>query len=117
MGLSIRSKIRNSPLPPDLVEEIREAFAYIVSEGHCSSYSSFALRSSATSEDARDSSFAGQLETLLNIEGLEDIIANCSQIFSSLYTDRVISYRLDRDMPITEIKHSAVSIGKDRRLL
>src|SRR5579859_5634242 len=52
-----------------------------------------AVRSSATAEDLPDASFAGQQETFLNVRGpaaLIDAVRNC---FSSLFTDRAISYR------------------------
>ena len=52
-----------------------------------------AVRSSATAEDLPEASFAGQLETFLNVRGDIDLLQSCKQCFASLYTDRAISYR------------------------
>jgi len=51
-----------------------------------------AARSSATTEDLPDASFAGQQETLLNVtrEGLIDAVREC---WASLYTARAVYYR------------------------
>lgn len=52
-----------------------------------------AIRSSATAEDLKGSSFAGQQETYLNVQGLEDVIESVKKCFASLYTNRAIYYR------------------------
>ncbi len=54
---------------------------------------SFAIRSSATSEDLIDASFAGQLDTFLNIKWKRQLIQSIKKCLASLYTDRAIFYR------------------------
>ena len=69
------------------------------------------MRSSATAEDLPDASFAGQQETYLNIRGvvaLEQAVKDC---FASLFTDRAISYRVDKGFPPFTI---SLSIGVQR---
>ena len=56
-----------------------------------------AVRSSATAEDLPDASFAGQQETYLNIEGDEELITACKNCFASLFTNRAMSYREDKN--------------------
>ena len=51
------------------------------------------IRSSATTEDLADASFAGQQETFLNVKGDSGIIEHVKKCFSSLYTPRAIYYR------------------------
>ena len=70
-----------------------------------------AVRSSATAEDLPDASFAGQQETFLNVSGDANLIAACRRCYSSLFTDRAISYR-----QIHGFKHAdvALSIGVQR---
>jgi pyruvate,water dikinase len=58
-----------------------------------SKQSSFAVRSSATTEDLVDASFAGQQETRLNIQGYDNILIAVKEVYASLYTERAISYR------------------------
>jgi len=52
-----------------------------------------AVRSSATTEDLAEASFAGQQETFLNIKGNADLLEAVKKCFSSLYTPRAIYYR------------------------
>ena len=55
-----------------------------------------AVRSSATAEDLPDASFAGQQETYLNIRGEDELIEKVRDCFASLFTNRAISYRVDK---------------------
>ena len=52
-----------------------------------------AVRSSATSEDQPGASFAGMLDTHLNIQGEENLLWACGRCLASLFTDRAIRYR------------------------
>ncbi|KAK9366194.1 phosphoenolpyruvate synthase [Lipomyces kononenkoae] len=56
-----------------------------------------AVRSSATSEDLPNASFAGQHESYLNISGAENIFDACRHCFASLFTDRAIVYRVNNN--------------------
>jgi phosphohistidine swiveling domain-containing protein len=53
----------------------------------------FAVRSSATAEDAADTSFAGQQETYLGVrrDAVADAVRKC---WASLFTDRAVAYRV-----------------------
>ncbi len=51
------------------------------------------VRSSATTEDLADASFAGQQESFLNVKGERNLIEHIKKCFSSLYTPRAIYYR------------------------
>jgi pyruvate, water dikinase len=89
-GAEIRSWILAASLPKRLEEEIRQHYTKLAA----GSDASFAVRSSATAEDMPDASFAGQQETFLNIHGIENILHAIREVFSSLYNDRAISYRV-----------------------
>ncbi len=52
-----------------------------------------AVRSSATTEDLKDASFAGQQDSFVNVRGNEDLIENIKKCFASLYTARAAYYR------------------------
>ena len=97
-GLEIRNKIQNCDMPHDLVKQIMEAYKklsnnYYNSNGIRQEITDVAVRSSATAEDLPDASFAGQQETYLNIRGNTNLCMAIKNCFSSLYTDRAISYR------------------------
>ncbi|WP_193106092.1 PEP/pyruvate-binding domain-containing protein [Brachybacterium sp. FME24] len=52
-----------------------------------------AVRSSATAEDLPWASFAGQQDTILDVTGLEDLLAAIEACWASLDTERAIAYR------------------------
>ena len=57
---------------------------------------SVAVRSSATTEDLPDASFAGQQDTYLNICGIDQVKTAIKHVFASLYNDRAIAYRVHK---------------------
>jgi len=108
VGRNIRGKILDAPLPEDVALAIGEAYQqFALQEGEIS----LAVRSSATAEDLPEASFAGQLETFLNIKGEKALLEACRKCFASLYTDRAISYRRNHGFSQTDI---AVSVGVQR---
>ncbi|KAL2133621.1 hypothetical protein VTI74DRAFT_2023 [Chaetomium olivicolor] len=70
-----------------------------------------AVRSSATAEDLPDASFAGQLESYLNISGKDRLLDACRRCYASLFTDRAISYRQAKGFDHMSI---ALSVGVQR---
>ena len=52
-----------------------------------------AVRSSATAEDSPDASFAGQHDSLLNVQGQEALLDAVVRCWASLWTARAIAYR------------------------
>ncbi|HOO91411.1 MAG TPA: phosphoenolpyruvate synthase, partial [Syntrophales bacterium] len=105
-GEKIRSLIYNAPMPEDLNRAILEAYGKL-----CQEYgvdTDVAVRSSATAEDLPDASFAGQQETYLNIRGNDGLIDACKRCFASLFTNRAISYREDKNFDHMSV---ALSIG------
>jgi pyruvate,water dikinase len=93
-GQKIRELIRNTPLPPDLEEDIRKHYKEM--ENRYGKNVDVAVRSSATAEDLPDASFAGQQETYLNVRGEEELLEKVRDCFASLFTNRAISYREDK---------------------
>lgn len=93
-GQTVRHVIRTAELPPALANAIAAAYAKL--EREYGNNVDVAVRSSATAEDMPSASFAGQMETYLNVCGVPALIAACKQCFASLFTDRAISYRTDK---------------------
>jgi len=102
-GSEIRQWIMDTPLPEQLDNEIRGAFAALDADGK----GSFAVRSSATAEDLPDASFAGQQETFLNVVGIDDVVDKIRHVFASLYNDRAISYRVHKGFAHADVALSA----------
>ena len=108
-GSEVRHAILGTPLPRDLEEEILAAYAAL--GGTQTLPPDVAVRSSATAEDLPDASFAGQQETYLNVQGGASLLEHCRRSFASLFTDRAISYRVDKGFDHSLI---ALSIGVQR---
>lgn len=108
-GARIRHWLQHGEMPPDLADEIRQAYRQM--EEEFGPNPDVAVRSSATAEDLPTASFAGQQETYLNIRGSKNLIATCKQVFASLFTNRAISYRVDKGFTHMEV---ALSIGVQR---
>jgi len=52
-----------------------------------------AVRSSATSEDSPEASFAGEHDTFLWVRGADAVLDHIRQCWASLFTDRAVAYR------------------------
>ena len=107
VGEAIRRKIRAGGFPPDLEETIRSSYRAMGEKGPAK----VAVRSSATAEDLPEASFAGQLETFLNVEGENALLDACRNCYASLFTDRAISYRENHGFDHLDI---ALSVGVQR---
>ncbi len=64
------------------------------------------MRSSATAEDLPDASFAGQQETFLNVQGIDNVLHAIKEVFASLFNDRAIAYRVHHNF-----EHAAVALS------
>ena len=106
-GKKIRNWIIEQELPSDLEADVRQAFAEMSGGEDIA----VAVRSSATAEDLPDASFAGQQETYLNIRGIDNVLIAIKEVFSSLYNDRAISYRVHQGF---EHEGVALSAGIQR---
>ena len=104
VGHQIREWIVEQPFPRDLEEAIKLHFNKL--NGHSTS-ASYAVRSSATAEDLPDASFAGQQESFLNVEGIDQVLVKVKEVFASLYNDRAISYRVHKGFAHAEVALSA----------
>ncbi len=106
VGKEIRDMICNLPVPLRLRKEIGEAYGKL-----CRQYgenTDVAVRSSATLEDLKDASFAGQQDSYLNVRGIESLIDRFKHCLASIYTDRAISYRSDRGFSNVDV---SISVG------
>jgi pyruvate,water dikinase len=105
-GRVIRNWIMHAELPEELAKEIAQAYRSV--EEEYGTNTAVAVRSSATAEDLPSASFAGQQETYLNISSVENLLIACKRVFASLFTDRAISYRVDKGFAHADV---ALSVG------
>ena len=86
--------ISKTPFPKALDQAIDFEYKSLTSKS--ADGTTFAVRSSATAEDLPDASFAGQQESFLNIQGIDNIKQAIKEVYASLYNDRAISYRVHK---------------------
>ena len=108
-GEKVRETILEAEFPEDLKKAILISYRDL-----CGAYNKdrsdvdVAIRSSATAEDLPDASFAGQQETYLNIKGDMHVLESVKKCIASLFTNRAISYRVDKKFDHFSI---ALSVG------
>ncbi len=124
-GYRVRQAILAAEFPIDLRNDIVESYSRLSRQynahksfhitwdkkdhtNHFAGGVDVAVRSSATAEDLADASFAGQQESYLNVSGEYQLLESIKKCFSSLFTDRAISYRVDKGFDQFSI---ALSVG------
>ncbi|WP_322509553.1 PEP/pyruvate-binding domain-containing protein [Anaerolinea sp.] len=89
---AIRAQFRRGQFPDHLKQELLSAYQRM-------GMPPVAVRSSATTEDLPDLSFAGQQDTFLNVRGETSLLKATIKCWSSLWTARAIGYRLRNQLP------------------
>jgi len=88
LSTEIRRTLEGIAIPADLAAAITRSLARLGEQA------AYAVRSSATAEDAPTASFAGQQDTYLNVVGPVAILQHVSRCWASLFTERAVTYRL-----------------------
>ena len=102
---ALRARIERTALPPDVLAEISAAHAALCSGG---SQNAVAVRSSATTEDAIDASFAGLQDTYLWVTDSSHVLQKVRSCWASLYSVESISYRRKRGFPEESVAMAVV---------
>ncbi|MGM0585966.1 MAG: phosphoenolpyruvate synthase [Pseudomonadota bacterium] len=106
VGEAIRGMILKGEMPPDVAEAVRGYYADLAARLGREN-PDVAVRSSATAEDLPEASFAGQLETFLNIRGEDALLDAVKRCYASLFTDRAIAYRENNGFDHMQVALSA----------
>ncbi|RJQ26172.1 phosphoenolpyruvate synthase [Candidatus Parcubacteria bacterium] len=96
-SIAIKKLILTSPVPKEIVKPI---FDYYKKMGSFFKEPLVAIRSSATAEDSKDASFAGQQETYLNVKGESAVIEKIREAWASLFETRAVFYRHESKMDV-----------------
>ena len=102
---TLRTRVVQADLPPDLIDEITAAHAILCGDDPMQPV---AVRSSATTEDASDASFAGLQDTYLWVRGADETIRMIRSCWASLYSVESISYRRQRHFPEQNVAMAVV---------
>jgi len=106
-GKASRDLILGAEFPKDIKKKIIKSYKKLSKKYRIANVD-VAVRSSATAEDLATASFAGQMETFLNIKGEEELLKAIKGCMASLFTDRSISYREEKGFNHLKI---ALSVG------
>lgn len=104
IGAKARKLLRHANIPKHFETAILKAYKELCVDD----YFEVAVRSSATSEDLPEASFAGQHESFLNVKGEAALLKAVKKCFASLFTDRAIKYREDNGFMHQKV---ALSVG------
>lgn len=99
-----RARIEAAPMPAALREELAAAWQRLCG----SAIQPVAVRSSATTEDAEDASFAGLQDTYLWVLGLEHVLQRLRSCWASLYSVESVAYRRRRNVPEAGVSMAVV---------
>ena len=104
----LRARIERTPLPDEVKSEILAAHADL---GGGDSNPPLAVRSSATTEDATDASFAGLQDTYLWVIGTQATLECVRSCWASLYSVPSIAYRRNHGLPESSVAMGVVIQG------
>lgn len=119
----IREKIEKGKMPDDLADAIVESYEVLDVDKEALQNARgsalgilnksregifVAVRSSATTEDLADASFAGQQETFLNVKGKQNLLKKVKACFASLFTARAVYYRTKKGFSHIDAKLAVV---------
>ncbi|MBN2100621.1 hypothetical protein JW710_01860 [Candidatus Dojkabacteria bacterium] len=101
----INKKILEGNFPDPLKEEIQRGYSRL--SGFTDSW--VAVRSSIVPPiNQKELAFSGLLDTVLNVKGVDDLLAAIKKVYASAFTERVASYLRATNSSIAEIKVSIV---------
>jgi phosphoenolpyruvate synthase/pyruvate phosphate dikinase len=86
LSAALREVVAGIPVPDDVAAVVTDALAR--------DDTAYAVRSSATAEDLATASFAGQHDTFLEVVGPAAVLGHVARCWSSLFTERAVTYRL-----------------------
>lgn len=106
-GASARSLMMKGRIPEEIKTALCKAYKDLSDNAQLPSLA-VAVRSSATAEDLPAASFAGRMESFLNISGEAQLMDAVQRCYASLFTDRALKYRCEMGFDSAAI---AISVG------
>lgn len=104
LSQQLRARVESAPLPEDLSQAIERAYAKL----NASQPVAVAVRSSATTEDAADASFAGLQDTYLWVQSLQQTLDKVRSCWASLYSVESMTYRRRHGFAETDVAMAVV---------
>lgn len=102
--------MEEAPIPEAVEDAIVEAYLRLCKESGNDNLP-VAVRSSATAEDLPTASFAGQQDTYLWIQGVENVVRKVKRCWASLFGPRAIAYRIKNKFDHQKV-HISIGVQK-----
>jgi pyruvate,water dikinase len=99
----IQAAIMAAAAPSEIVEQVAEGYRRLAG-----ATGPVAVRSSATAEDQAGASFAGQMETYLNVRGVPALLEHLKLCWASLWSSRVVAYIANQRLDHARVSMSVV---------
>ncbi|MGY1708431.1 PEP/pyruvate-binding domain-containing protein [Geodermatophilus sp. SYSU D00758] len=103
----IRQAVEAAPLAAEVADAIAAGYAALGEERGQPDLP-VAVRSSATSEDSAEASFAGLQDTYLWVRGAASVVEHVRRCWASLYSVESVTYRLHRGIPEIDLGMAVV---------
>lgn len=103
----ISEKIRDMFSPGSFSREFSDDLMKVIEEnigGDCH----LAVRSSATTEDSKDASYAGQLDSFLFVKSKEEVLEAIAKCWASGYSERALAYRKTKGTNYSDFKVAVI---------
>lgn len=102
-GSAVREAIESIELPAGLLSLLEKAFHEVCPDG-----GGVAARSSGTSEDTEETSFAGQYHTELGVRTAEELVVALKKCWASMWEPHAIRYRERVGVPHSDVSMAVV---------
>jgi pyruvate,water dikinase len=99
----LRAVVESAPLPDDVAAAVTAAYEALAGPDQ-----PVAVRSSATSEDSAEASFAGLQDTYLWMRGADAVLEAVRRCWASLYSVESVTYRLRRGIAEDDLAMAVV---------
>ena len=103
----MRSIVESAPLPSEVADAVMAGYHRLATECGAEDLP-VAVRSSATSEDSAEDSFAGLQDTYLWVRGADAVLRDVRRCWASLYGVESVTYRRRRGIPETDLAMAVV---------
>ncbi|KAG0334700.1 hypothetical protein BG000_008115 [Podila horticola] len=105
---SLTEKIMAAPLSTSMRQELTALIQHLISTSTSSSKPYFAVRSSGADEDSVSHSFAGQFDSFLYRQSMDEIVLALKKCWLSAFAPRVMSHRLACQLPVNNVRMGVV---------